>query len=68
MYRLSTVFIFGGGGGGGEGVLLRGPPVLYKCAKSLLPLFHLQDIFASLTVVADGCFSKFRKDLVSEVP
>ena len=48
--------------------LLRGPPVLYKCAKSLLPLLHLQDIFASLTVVADGCFSKFRKDLVAEVP
>lgn len=47
---------------------LRGPAVSYQCAKSLLPLLHLQDIFASLTVVADGCFSKFRKDLVSEVP
>ena len=53
---------------GGWEILLRGPPVLYKCAKSLLPLLHLQDIFASLTVVADGCFSKFRKDLVAEVP
>lgn len=43
------------------------PEILQALSRETFCL-HFQTVKAPLTIVADGCFSRFRKDLISEKP